>query len=236
MSTPAMSGRPGHERAATATLRGRALPAPRTRSARALRWVDVLSASVLVLALGLLGWPLVRPTTVMPKTGIAGDDAAAAARASARASAPASTPATSSVPVVDMARADSLAQRAVAANVFSASRRAPVSRFVMPGQPSSVSPTMVPSMLPDSTADAATLTGEVFPRLTGIVVMNGERLALLQLSANDGSPRLYRAGEQHGRVRVVRIEATHVLLSGPAGSRVLRLDARATPDSLEILP
>lgn len=232
MSTPAMSGRPGHERAATATLRGPSVPAPRTRSARALRWVDVLSASVLVLALGLLGWPLVRPTPAMPKTDIAGDGAAAAEPASA----PASTPATSSVPVVDMARADSLAQRAVAANVFSASRRAPVSRFVVPGQPSSVSPTMAPSMLPDSTADAATLTGEVFPRLTGIVVMNGERLALLQLSANDGSPRLYRAGEQHGRVRVVRIEATHVLLSGPAGSRVLRLDARATPDSLEILP
>ncbi len=227
-----MPGRPGHDRAGTGTgtgtLRGPAVPAPRTRSARARLWLDVLSASLLVVALGLLGWPLVQPTPATIKTDITDDGAVA--------STPVSTPATASVPVVDMARADSLAQRAVAANVFSASRRAPVSRFVAPGQPSSVSPTMIPSMLPDSAADAASLTGEVFPRLTGIVVMNGERLALLQLSANDGSPRLYRAGEQHGRVRVVRIEATHVLLSGPAGSRVLRLDARATPDSLEILP
>ena len=221
-----MPGRPGHDRAGTGTgtgtLRAPAVPAPRTRSARARLWLDVLSASLLVVALGLLGWPLVQPTPAAPTPDIAG----------AVQSAPAAAP----LPLVDMARADSLAQRAVAANVFSASRRAPVSRFMAPGQQSSASPTMMPSMLPDSTADAATLTGEVFPRLTGIVVMNGERLALLQLSANDGSPRLYRAGEQHGRVRVVRIEATHVVLSGPAGSRVLRLDARATPDSLEILP
>ena len=121
----------------------------------------------------------------------------------------------------------------VSGNVFSPTRRAPVSRFVAPGQVNAGSvPAYVSPMAATVTADSA---AERLPRLSAIVAMNGERLALLQLVA-DGSPRLYRLNEVHAGYRIVRIDSTLVVITSRAGTRTLRLSPRAVPDTLEKLP
>ena len=156
-----------------------------------------------------------------------------------------------------MAVTDSLLATIVRGDVFSATRQAPRSRFVVPGQPdpsdaaamagTAMAGTAMAGTAMAGTAKAGTATssgdaavadtsGDAMPRVFGIITMSGERRALLQLAPSDAVPRLYRAGDAHAGYRVVRVEADRVILSSSTGSRTLRLSSRATPDSLENLP
>lgn len=128
---------------------------------------------------------------------------------------------------------DPLISTVVNGNVFSATRRAPSARFTAPGQSNSDAQAMsaVTESSASSTTDALSL-----PRLSGIVTVDGERRALVQLIARDGAPRLYRVGEVHAGFQIVRIGPDHVVLASRGGTRTLRLSSRATPDSLENLP
>lgn len=137
----------------------------------------------------------------------------------------------------DRARADSLVSRVVNGNVFSASRKAPVARFQLPGSASSSQVSDAAQFVAPTSGDTATTamaSGGDGPRLSGLVTMNGERRALLQLRASDGVPSLYRAGDTHAGYRVVSIGPDYVILSSRAGTRTLRLSAPAVPDSLEL--
>ena len=69
-----------------------------------------------------------------------------------------------------------------------------------------------------------------------IADQHAENEALLQLTAADESPKLYRVGESHAGYRIVQIGADHVVLASRAGTRSLRLSHRAPPDSLEKQP
>jgi hypothetical protein len=125
------------------------------------------------------------------------------------------------------ARVDSasqLAERVTQANVFSASRRAPRERFVLPGQ--------------ESMAVAASLydTGDSGPQLYGIVMVDGARRALLQVGDADSVPRLVGAGDRLQGYRVRTIDADRVELTSAAGSRIVRLSRRAPSDSSGMLP
>ena len=146
-----------------------------------------------------------------------------------------------------MAVTDSLLATIVRGDVFSATRQAPRSRFVVPGQPDPSDAAAMAGTAMAGTAMSGTATssgdaavadtsGDAMPRVFGIITMSGERRALLQLAPSDAVPRLYRAGDAHAGYRVVRVEADRVILSSSTGSRTLRLSSRATPDSLENLP
>jgi len=124
----------------------------------------------------------------------------------------------------------------VADNVFSATRRAPTVRFMVPGQ--DAVPGMSPANALMQSPGAATgdRPADALPRLSAIVAANGERRALLQFVASDGAPRLYRVNDVHAGYRIVRIDSDRVVLASRAGTRTLRLSQRAIPDSLENLP
>ena len=194
-------------------------PAP--RRARSPRWLDGLSAVCAVGALVLL---------VLPSVSLVGLNAQREADGALPVTpAPTATlPTTTSLPV---AGADSVMRVVVNGNVFSSTRRAPVTRFVVPG-----------SLTPDAPATAAMPSNagsnedDALPRLSGIIAMNGERRALLQFATQDGAPRLYRVNDVHAGYRVVRIDMDRVILASATGTRTLRLSSRATPDSLRKLP
>ncbi len=128
---------------------------------------------------------------------------------------------------------DPLITTVVNGNVFSATRRAPSVRFTAPGQASSDMPAMSATA---ETAPSATTDSLSLPRLSGIVTVDGERRALVQLTASDGAPHLFGVGDVHAGFRIVRIGPDQVVLASRAGTRTLRLSSRATPDSLENLP
>ena len=183
------------------------------------RWLDGFSVVGLLLAAGLF----FAPGFGVEFTEVTGSPSDAAPDSVPMASPTADTDTTSRSQI----------QSIVSGNIFSPTRRAPVSRFVAPGlstsesTPAYVSP-MAPMVMPDS-------AGERLPRLSAIVAMNGERQALLQLVA-DGAPRLYRMNDVHAGYRIVRIDSNLVVLTSRAGTRTLRLSPRAAPDTLEKLP
>jgi hypothetical protein len=123
-----------------------------------------------------------------------------------------------------VASVDSLVARAIGGNVFSASRTAPTTAFVMPGQ------SLGATTLDGSVADSVMVPGSL-PRLSGIVSTGGERRALVQFSERDGAPRLYRVGEGASGFRIQRIGTDVVVLSGRAGVRTLRLVPPSARDS-----
>ncbi len=110
------------------------------------------------------------------------------------------------------------AQRIVANNVFTASRRAPGRRY-SPAQdvPAASSGGSDASMTfePPFATDAPSLLGTVLDAL-------GDR-ALLMLPSIDSSARFYRVGERIGAYRVRRIEAGRVVVDGPSGRVILEL-------------
>ncbi len=196
-------------------------------SPHSLRVLDIASASGLVAAIALWLWPVSaafddrQPTT--PGTDTGAVPAAVSAIDASSFAAPNSGPTTT----------DSLRTRVIESNVFSATRRAPRTRFVVPGQAVATDPNaMIGAMEPMGSASA----DDSLPRLSGIIADGGERRALLQLVAADGAPRLYRIGDVHAGYRVVRIGPDQVVLASRAGTRTLRLSQRAAPDSLEKTP
>ncbi len=128
--------------------------------------------------------------------------------------------------------ADSLARAIVRTNVFSASRKEPIARFVVPG--AEPAPT-VSSTFEPSGSERAPPDGEIGPQLFGIISVGGTPRALLQLRAPAEPPRLLGVGESFGGVRVVRIAGDRVVISSSSGTRTLRL-SRVVPDSSENVP
>lgn len=138
-------------------------------------------------------------------------------------------------PIPAAIAADSSAERIVATNIFSSSRRAPRTRFVPPGTEQA----NMSEMMPVGDSDAASGTGsESFsaPRLFGIIVQDGVRRALLQLPGSDSVPRLLAVGERQSGYRVVSIAADRVVLASASGSRTVRMVSRSSSDSLENMP
>ena len=127
---------------------------------------------------------------------------------------------------------DTMISAVIRGNVFSATRRAPMVAFAAPGR-DLVTGTSVPGVPSPGTN---TIDVSELPRLSGIVVVSGERRALLQLSDSDGVPRLYRVGDARAGFRVVSVGADFVVLSSSSGSRTLRLSSHAAPDSLKHSP
>lgn len=176
-------------------------------ASRGVRVLETTAALLSVLGVALLVWPVGR---VSPS---------AAAANSATVSAPNATSRSS-------AEGDALAEQIVNTNLFSATRRAPRERFVLPGTTTMPDPSTY--LLPPGTVmDAG-------PVLYGIVTVDGTRRALLQLHP-DSAPRVAAVGQRLAGYRVRAIGADRVELSSSSGSRVVRL-SRAVPDSSGTLP
>ncbi len=116
----------------------------------------------------------------------------------------------------------------VRTNLFSATRRAPTQRFVVPGQ-ESAAPALVPGAeAPSSEADGV--------QLFGVMDVDGSRRALLQAGTADSVPRVVQAGDRIGGYRVRRILADRVELSSASGTRIVRLQRRPVSDSSGVVP
>jgi hypothetical protein len=154
-------------------------------------------------------------------------------RAAAPSVPPRITTATAPVSLVsgDRSETDSLASIVIAGNIFSATRQAPRSRFVPPGEAAVMASTMNGAMDSTSAMNEGSLADSL-PRLTGIVTTNGERRALVQFALTDGAPQLYAVGDARAGFRVLRIESDKVVLATRGGSRTLRLSPKTPPDSL----
>lgn len=205
------------------------MSAPVTASAqrRLTRVLDVATVGLLLGAATLWFWPVSVP----------GDSSGAIkGEPVARATGHDATAPNAAAVVSRVASTDSLVAAVVDGNVFSATRRAPRSRFVVPGQELAGNTSVMLGTMEPAVGDSSAGEADVYPRLSGIVGASGERRALLQLRAADGAPRLYRVGEVHAGYRVVRIDTTLVVLSSRAGMRTVRLSPRVTPDSLEMMP
>lgn len=173
------------------------------------QWLDGLAVLVLLVALAAWLWPLA--TTVTPREMRVPDVPRPAV--------------TDSAAVLAIAgRDDDAEQRIIANNLFSVSRRAPRSRFVLPGQEP-------PEALAPTDADVA-LADAAGPQLFGIMVLDGVRQALLQVSAADSVPRVVRVGDRVGPYVVRSITQDRVVLSSSSGPRIVRLARRESSDSL----
>ncbi len=127
-----------------------------------------------------------------------------------------------------VAARDSLPGAVIRGNIFSATRHAPTVPFSAPGRDGSMGAATIVASSSVASADSST-----WPRLSGIVVVSGERRALMQLLQSDGVPQLYRVGDTHGGMRVERVGADFVVLSSRSGTRTLRLSSHPAPDSLQ---
>lgn len=194
-------------------------------SARSTRWLDIVAATCTAAALLLLLLLLMVPTSMEFNADSLNDAARTAPVIPARASNP--------PPAMPGPGMDSLISIVVNGNVFSATRRAPTVRFVVPGQTALDMAPMTASMSPAASGDGE---GNGLPRLSAIVAMDGERRALLQFVVSDGAPRLYRVNDVHSGYRIVRIDSNAVVVASRAGTRTLRLSQRAAPDTLEKRP
>jgi hypothetical protein len=203
------------------------MSAPFTGSGRRrlLRVLDVASVGLLLGAATLWLWPVSLPSgsPVRMESGLAAERDSLAPGVMAGMSS-------------GLAATDSLLATVVSGNVFSATRRAPRTRFVVPGQEAAAPANVMAGTMEPTAGDSLAGGTEVYPRLSGIVGASGERRALLQLNAADGAPRLYRVGDVHAGYRVVRIDPASVVLSSRTGTRTVRLSPRVTPDSLEMMP
>ncbi len=139
-----------------------------------------------------------------------------------------------------------LAESLVATNLFSGTRRPPTVRFRPPAMDAGLAATSGGDPLTGLAADAPTdpspmadappgADAEGYPRLVGIVTMDGVRRAALRLSADDARVHLLGAGDRRGAVRVVSLDAGRVTLATPTGPRTLTLSP-ARPDSLPPFP
>ena len=122
------------------------------------------------------------------------------------------------------AKADSLTEEIVLANIFSPTRTAPLKRVMPPELAGDSANGMVP--------DTAAVSGDetppapsdgTIPALYGTIVGPSGTQALLQLDAALPSPRLYSVGDKAAGYRVVAIAPREVTLAGPKGRVVLRM-------------
>lgn len=182
-----------------------------TRRARGLASIDILSAMLLVAAIGLYFWPV--RITVQP--------AVAAAVAIPK-----------QIGQYTRASGDEAAE-IVAANIMSASRRAPASRYVSPERGDVTDYTLPAAFQPAADTSSSKLSedADAVPALYGIVNIDGTSRALLRLRESDVSPALMREGDARGSYRVVSIRTNAVIVAGPSGQRTLRMSKAARNDS-----
>jgi hypothetical protein len=107
-----------------------------------------------------------------------------------------------------------IAQRVVAANIFSAARAAPRERYRL-YQSETPAPT--------NPAPAPRATGPRVPQLFGTLAGPGGSAALMRLDPNAPDAQLYREGDRVGTYVVEKINVSSVVLSGPRGRIELRL-------------
>lgn len=113
-----------------------------------------------------------------------------------------------------------LAEDVVLANVFSARRAPPTSRYSPPDAVMDTAGGMVEMAVepPGDEAPAGT------PLLLGTVVGAHGTQALLQLDPYAGQPRLYSVGDRDAGYRVVSIAPRSAVLVGPQGRVTVRLE------------
>lgn len=205
---------------------------------RHLRWLDVLSVCALVAAGALLVLSLT-PSSFSRTLGNAEESGGGTATGAMDIQTPPRAGANSPFEN-ERTRSDSLLAVIVNNNVFSSSRRAPTATFAPPGaawttrEPEPAVMTLLSD--PVSNADGAQAESVSYPLLSGIVVQDGVRLALLQLRNSDAVPRLYRDGDVDAGYRIVRVGADHVVLNSRSGTRTLRLALPRPSDRSPSLP
>ncbi|MEP6832744.1 MAG: hypothetical protein ABJB74_05085 [Gemmatimonas sp.] len=182
------------------------------QSPRSLRFLDVASGLVLLIALALYLWPV---NTAVPAATVVVESKVAPS-------------------VAPRSASDNDAASVVAANILSSSRHTPKVRYtspeLLPAPDYSVPAAFAPAMNGDS-APAPADAPDAVPSLYGIVNADGTWRALLRLSESDVSPALLREGERRGSYTVVSIRPNAVVVAGPAGQRTLRLTRAARNDS-----
>jgi hypothetical protein len=116
------------------------------------------------------------------------------------------------------------AERFVLANVFSARRTPPMSRYTPPESGSdSTGGMMSDSAMAGSPIDSLMMTEGAVPGLFGTVTTPEGARALLFLDPSLDGPRLYAVGDGAAGYRVVSIEPRVVIVRGPQGRVVLRM-------------
>ena len=160
-----------------------------------LRALAVSFAAIAVMA---LLWPVSVPHDQIPPAGL---------------DAPSSQPARASDPAIT--------ESIVTANIFSAERKPPRSRY-NPFEPDPIAPE--PLLGAAMSVDAAVISDEdAVPRLFGIMSSPAGANALMRLDPTVPEAVLYREGDRAGQYRVVKINLQSVVLSGPRGQTVLQL-------------
>jgi hypothetical protein len=106
----------------------------------------------------------------------------------------------------------------IAANIFSASRSAPPTRY----NPLAPLPEMaLPPVMDTAAADTALQDPEV-PKLLGTIT-GAAAAALMRLDPAIPGAQLYRVGERGGVYQVIEINSDNVVLTGPRGRMVVRM-------------
>lgn len=111
-------------------------------------------------------------------------------------------------------------QAIVDGNIFSPTRTAPAERYDPYGGAAEDAEPMFGEVFED---EAVTDDGGV-PKLYGTVVGPDGGVALLRLDPALADARPYRVGDRAAGYRVLRIDTSSVVLSGPGGRIVLRLN------------
>ena len=167
-----------------------------TRLERALKALTLL---FLTMAAGTFLWRPSLPTAEKPVSGL-------------------DTAATRSLAALD----PQVGPAIVAANIFSARRAPPATRYRPYLSEAESAPAPAPRV---AAADADGGTGEDrVPQLFGIVLGPAGATALLRLDPGASGALIYREGDQGGAFQVVKIEERSVVLKGPKGQIVLRLN------------
>ena len=161
--------------------------------------LKALSLLFLVIAAGVLLWPVALPEATSPLPGL---------------TAPAGTRV--------LASADPASARTVVtANIFSARRAPPATRY-RPYFSEAESAPAQPRVVPQA-GDQGSAEDRV-PQLFGIVQGPAGSTALLRLDPAAPGSLVYREGDRGGAYQVVKIEERSVVLNGPKGQIVLRLN------------
>jgi hypothetical protein len=157
-----------------------------------------LSVFFAALAVTVFLWPVSVPRNQIAPAGL---------------EAPSSQPARASDP--------SITQSIVTANIFSAGRKPPSSRY-NPFEPDPIAPE--PSLGASMMVDTGVVSNEdTVPGLFGIMSSPAGSTALMRLDAAVPEAVLYREGDRAGQYRVIKINSQSVVLSGPRGQTVLQL-------------
>lgn len=114
-----------------------------------------------------------------------------------------------------------LAEDVVLANVFSARRTPPTSRYAPPDATTDASGGVVEMSAESPSAEEEPAAA---PRLLGTVVGPQGTQALLQLDPYAGPPRLYSVGDRDAGFRVIAISPRSAVLVGPQGRVTVRLE------------